>query len=435
MPKAHSFPIEIRQGSVAVRIYRVNRPAERDRAARRFYTLAWSVGGVSRTKQFANIEAAKAEARLKVEALAAGRSDIAVGMALNDVAALAEMRRICGKTPPLAACEEWVRAREIAGGNLIAAAQLWKSKNAPNLEKITVADAVARFIAAKDMAGRQGRTTYGAKLKPLVTAFGGQLLNLLTAPQLETYLSQFANGVTRNDIRKRAVALFKWGQKACYLPRGVETEIELTDRATEETNRIGIISPAAFRQLLEFVRATYPDGLAALVLAGFSGIRADELHGKRADRSRRQLWQDVDIDRGVARVSVAKKGTAGYRPVPICPAAVKWLRLVLEIEGPVCESCALETIRRLVREAVTKDGKPRFAPLPENVFRHSFCTYRLALTGNPQQVSYEAGNSPALLRKHYAELTTKETAEAWFAIEPRGKSADVYNMDGRAIGA
>lgn len=427
MPKAPSFPIEIRQGSIGVRIYRVDRPAERNRSARRFFTLAWSVGGVPKTKQFADLDAAKAEAALKLEALAAGRSAAAVSMALEDVSLLSEIRRLCGKTPPLAAIEEWTRARELAGGNLIAAAQLWKSKNAPSLEAVTVADAVSRFIAAKDSAGKEGSRTYKAKLAPLVETFGSQLLNLVTAAQLETYLSRFENGVTRNDYRKRAVALFKWAQKAGHLPRGVETEIEHTDRATEETNRIGIISPAIYRQLLEFIRAEHPEHLAALVLAGFCGIRADEIHGKRADRNRRQVWEDIDLSRGIARVTVAKKGTAGYRPVPICPAAIKWLVLCPgEHKGPLCESIALETIRRLAREAKKPDGKPQFDPLPENAFRHSFCTYRLALTGNPQQTAYEAGNSPALLRKHYAELTDRETAEAWFSIEPRAqRHADV----------
>jgi len=418
MPKAPTFPMTIRQGSVTVRIYRVKRPAERNRAARRFFTLAWSVGGLSKTKQFADLEAAKAEAKKKVDALAAGRSVAAVDMAMEDVSTLSEIRRICGKTPPLSAVEEWARAREIAGGNLIAAANLWKTKNAPNVETVTVADAVARFIASKDSAGKEGSRTYKAKLAPLVEAFGSQWLNLVTAAQLETYLSRFENGVTRNDYRKRAVALFKWAQKAGHLPRGVETEIEHTDRATEEGNRIGIISPDVFGKVLEFIRVDHPEHLAAVVLAGFCGIRADEIHGKRADRARRQVWEDIDLARGVARVTVAKKGTAGYRPVPVCPAAVKWLMLSPDRKGPVCEPIALEAVRRLVREAKTPEGKPRFDPLPENAFRHSFCTYRLALTGNPQQVAYEAGNSPALLRKHYAELTDKATAEAWFAIEP-----------------
>lgn len=426
MPKAPVFPILVRHGSVAVRIYRHKRPAERSRDARVFYIVAWHVGGLRKLKQFADLPSAQAEARLKAEALASGRSEAAVSMAMDDVALLAEIRRLCGNTPPLAAVEEWAQAKTLSGGNILPAVKLWKEKNAPGVEPISVGAAVEQFIKAKDDAGKQGTRTYGAKLKPLVDALGSQFLNLVTAAQLETYLSKFENGVTRNDLRKRTIALFKWAQRSGYLPRGVETEIEHTDRATEETNRIGIISPTTYRALLEYFRQKHPEHLAALVLAGFCGIRADEIHGKRADRSKRQTWEDLDLARGIARVTVAKKGTAGYRPVPICPAAVKWLMLCPgERKGNVCEPGAMETLRLLVRDARDKKGKAIFPQLPENAFRHSFCSYRLAITGNPQQTAYEAGNSPAMLRKHYAELTDKETAQAWFDSEPQAAGGAV----------
>ena len=63
MARAPSFPVVVRSGSVAVKIYRIHRPAERTRAERIFYTLAWhDAGGARRTQQFATLEAARAEA-------------------------------------------------------------------------------------------------------------------------------------------------------------------------------------------------------------------------------------------------------------------------------------------------------------------------------------------------------------------------------------
>lgn len=427
MPKALVFPLVVRSGSVAVRVYRVERPAERGRAPRVVYSVAWNAAGMNRVRQFADLDDARAEAKLKADALAAGRSEAAVAMSMDDVATIAQLRRISGKTPPLAAMEEWAAARALVGSEIIPACKAWKEKNAPRIDPVTVSEAVERFIAAKDSAGKEGGRTYRSKLNPLVTAFGTQLISLVSHSQLETYLSQFENGVTRNDYRKRAVALFKWAQKAGHLPRGIQTEIELTDRGQEESQRIGIITPSLYQRLLEFFRANHSEHLPALVLAGFCGVRADEIHGKRADRERRQLWEDIDLERGMLRVSVAKKGTAGYRPVPACASAVKWLLLCPERKGPVCEPIALETIRRLTHRAKDAHGKRLFPDLPENCFRHSFCTYRLALTGNVQQVAYEAGNSPALLRKHYLELASKETAEKWFAIEP-GALAEVHKI-------
>jgi hypothetical protein len=38
---------------------------------------------------------------------------------------------------------------------------------------------------------------------------------------------------------------------------------------------------------------------------------------------------------------------------------------------------------------------------------------------NVQQVALEAGNSPAIIFKHYRELTTEDKAMDWFGILPQ----------------
>ena len=55
---------------------------------------------------------------------------------------------------------------------------------------------------------------------------------------------------------------------------------------------------------------------------------------------------------------------------------------------------------------------------PQNVLRHSFISYRLAKLQDVNQVALEAGNSPAIVFKHYRELVTEEAAEEWFSIMP-----------------
>ena len=53
-----------------------------------------------------------------------------------------------------------------------------------------------------------------------------------------------------------------------------------------------------------------------------------------------------------------------------------------------------------------------------NGLRHSFASYRLAHTGNENQVAQECSNSPAMIYKHYRALVSKAEAERWFAIRP-----------------
>ena len=51
--------------------------------------------------------------------------------------------------------------------------------------------------------------------------------------------------------------------------------------------------------------------------------------------------------------------------------------------------------------------------------RHSFISYRIAIVKSADQVALEAGNSAAIIFKHYRELTTEDVAREWFSILPK----------------
>lgn len=67
---------------------------------------------------------------------------------------------------------------------------------------------------------------------------------------------------------------------------------------------------------------------------------------------------------------------------------------------------------------------------PQNVLRHSFITYRIAIVQSADQVALEAGNSASIIFKHYRVLTTPEVAEKWFSILPKeGKWNNTLRYD------
>ena len=55
---------------------------------------------------------------------------------------------------------------------------------------------------------------------------------------------------------------------------------------------------------------------------------------------------------------------------------------------------------------------------PNNALRHSYATYRLAMTADAPRVALEMGNSPQKLMTNYRELADEEVARGWFAIRP-----------------
>jgi hypothetical protein len=54
----------------------------------------------------------------------------------------------------------------------------------------------------------------------------------------------------------------------------------------------------------------------------------------------------------------------------------------------------------------------------QNALRHSFISYRVALTGDVARTALEAGNAAKMIFRHYREVVEAQTAEAWFAITP-----------------
>jgi hypothetical protein len=412
-PKAAKWPRRVTVGNVTIPVYRMRHETSKSGWT---YVVAFMDQGSRHRQKFSEPATALDEARLKAAQINAGRVH-ATGMTLSDRDELRQARAMVGETPLLSVLREWKQIQKIAAGNGLAAAEAWAARNVTSYKPVSLGDAVDEFIRRKEKAGKQGERTYRAKLNPLVSHFtSATRLDTISSNALESYLAKFENGVTRNDHRKRAVALWRWAQKTGRLPRGVPLEIEQTERAAETATEIGIINAAKLADLLKWVRSEHPEHLAAVTLAAFCGIRADEIHGKRANREHRQLWSDIYMDeRRFVRVTVAKKNTPAWRFVPLCESAVEWLMLCEDRTDAVCQPAALEKLRTLARKA-------GFA-LPENCLRHSFITYRIGLLGDKARVATEAGNSVGQIDKHYRVPVTPEESAAWFETRPQSPAA------------
>jgi hypothetical protein len=421
MARDPSFPMVIRNQSVTVRIFR-----ERSSTTRSGYNyrLTWIGPNGVETKGYADPEQAMQEANHKAAQLAQGLAN-APYLNRSDVLELTEARAITGEYPLIAALNEWSKARKLAGSAVIEACESWSRQRRSQIQRIKAGDVINAFIAAKEKLKKQGERTYRAKLRPVATFFPAHYLDTITTAQWVKYLEQFDDGVTRNDMRKRVITLCRWAQRHNHLAEGMRLEIEKTERAAEEPKPIGIIAPDAYRKLLEFFRAQHPEFLAALVVAGFCGVRSDEIHGKRKDkRVRRQLWEHVHLGKGYLTVTAAKENTPSNRVVKICPAAVQWLKLCSNRQGPLCAPAAMEKVRAIAIAAGFQ--------LPINCFRHSYISYHVALHGNKLLTSNEAGNSVAEIDRRYRVPVPQPEGRKWFGIRPPAASSKRRRPPGRS---
>ncbi len=426
--KAPRFPVQIRRGSVTVRVYRFERIG-----GRTVFTVSWYAAGVRRTKQFAEAKPAIEEANAQADALAAGRVNVsASGLCVEDAALLASLKKKAGGTPLAQIVDEWKRAHDLTDGQVIRAAREWRSANVLQVRGINTPEAVRLFIAAKKRQGVDTSTGYDNILPRLAARFPGQL-SAVSAIALERAIHEEFRGSsantahpgTFNTVRKRVVALWRWCRKSGYLPRLAQTEAEQLEQAREAPAEIGIIRVQDFAAALALMRDKHPEQLAVTVLAGFCGMRRSELHA--------QLWSDVHLDRGFVRVTKAKRNTPSKRLVPLCPAAVEWLLTCKRDSDPaalVSSPWGVDRLRKFMRDAGIS--------CPENGFRHAFISHRVAQTGNVAEVSLEAGNSPAIVHRHYRALVAKTDGEHWFGLTPQavkdfGHSAPIPPPNAEAV--
>lgn len=392
------YPKAIKSGSVVVKVYRI---AHKTTASGWVYSVAWVSAEGRKLQQFTDEAAVLQEAKLKADQLQAGRVE-GGEMTRTDRDELQAARTITGQTPLLAALREWARINELTNGHGVTAAESWAARNLRSYERALVKDVVVRFLKEKTAAGIQTVKNHNHIFEDIKTEFGDLYIDTVSATQIGTFLAKRADPSTRNTFRKHVVGLWRWAQSQNHLNRDVKTEPEHTQRAKEPLPKKGIVDVLTLRNLLEFFRTHHPEYLAPLVIACFCGLRRSEVHA--------QIWDDIDLASRRLKVTKAKEGTPAERLVPIPRAGVAWLMLCEDRTGHLCANLAIDRIRDIAQGADFE--------LPDNCFRHSFITYRCAVTQDIPQTAEESGNSPAIIRKHYKKLMTKTPAKLWFHSGP-----------------
>ncbi len=349
------------------------------------------------------------EARLLASKLAAGRveaSSLSRGERDEYVAAL----RIVNGYPLISALKEWRKAFELCGSSLLSAAQAWHDANGNARRQIPVDELVGAFLRDKARSGVDTKAGYERTLPRLAQAFSGTPVHTLSSQRLKEWLhteftqpgEKHVNAATFNSHRRRMITLWRWARDEGYLPRNVQTEMEQVKTMQEAHAAIGILTVTNYARALNLIRECNPSHLATLVLAGFAGLRRTELHAQR--------WDDIDLKRGHLKVTKAKRNTPSMRLVHLCPAAIEWLLLCKGPGDLISPAWGLDFVRKRLSEAKI--------PCPDNAFRHSFISYRVAMTGNVDETALEAGNSRDIIFRHYRELVGKEEGSAWFNIGP-----------------
>lgn len=406
--KSEKFPLNIRRGSSTVKIYRDRKPAGD------YFILSFYMGGRRIRQNFADLDTARLEAEAKAAQLSRGDLDalqitgkdrLVYGRALAAIAPL--------DVPLDTAAHEYAEARKkLAGGSLAEAVSFYVKHHAHVLQRKPVAEAVEEMIAAK--AARGLSAAYLMDLRCRLGAFARAFacnVSDITADDLRAFLDSLpfaARGINNTLTTIRTFIAFAkdrgWLSRESGLLAGIEKQ-------KEKAAPVEIFTPAEMRALLDHCSAEIRPALA---IAAFAGLRTAELL--------RLSWADVDRRPGFVEISADKAKTAARRLVPISQNLRAWLALSPRTDGlvwPHDDQSIYRELKRTVKRIneSRKTGAAAFK-WTSNALRHSYVSYRLADTQDVNRVALEAGNSPAMIFKHYRELVTPAEAATWFSLAP-----------------
>lgn len=386
------------------------------------FIAAYYAEGKRRLVKFKSLEAAKAGAKEIIQTLTTGVAHVAT-FTPKETASINDAVDIL--TPLEISLTEAVRQfaeahKILRGGSIVSAAQFYakhleEENRRGALTPITFPELTTKFLdSIKGTKSNRYIIDLKTKLKKASGVFKGQIRSI-RADDIDQWLSGMkkASGRTKNNYRMALLTLFSYARDKKHLPRGEKTEAEFATRFDDKGGDIGIYTPEQFRALLENIEDRFVPFIA---LGGFAGLRTIEIL--------RLEWKDVWFDKGVIEVGKDKAKTATRRLAPIVPALEAWLKPRAKT-GPILPGIRDEFhFTKLFKDATSKllDSQgERLVTLVHNGLRHSFCSYRLAVTKSAAQVSLEAGNSPKMLFENYRELVTEKAAQEYFGILPEIK--------------
>ena len=397
------FPVIIKKRDKELRIYGPTATKSR-------YRVVYKTGGKRREKVYPNYDLAKREAEVLLRQLSTDTEHL-LQLSSREAREYLQLKRKAAERgrSPIDVIHDWYEATEFLCDpvDLVKAARAFEKDTLS--QSLSVEDAVRSYLEAKapqlaDRTFDQLRLTLFRFQESFICQVGD-----LTREAIKNYIQSLLNKrdgkpitpKTRNHHRTYIKGFLKWCSKELLITdsQWLELSRALENERERNLKSIKIYTP----QELEMLLMCATGNLRVLIgIAAFSGLRTAELL--------RLSWEDIKGKNVEVRAENAKTRTR--RLAPICDALKGLLKETDSKHGSVW-SYSLSWFRDCVAK-LFKDAQVTKHP---NALRHSFISYRLALTGDEKRTALEAGNTPDMIFQYYRELVTEEQAEKWFSVK------------------
>lgn len=364
--------------------------------------VTWFVAGRRHRRNFADATEARKEATLIATKLNAGEAQALLLTSADRESYLEAKRLLAPLGMPLHdAVRDYVAARTILeDAALVPAAKFYRLHAHRELSQRTVEQVLQEFIAIREADGVSIRYLQDvrSRLGRFAKAFQMDIAEAETGQIDEWLRSLKVAARSRKNFRILLVALFRFARDRGYLSDDV---ITAADRLPVPKAEGGEIEIYTVDEMAALLRHADEHTLPVLCFGGFAGLRTAEVE--------RMTWENVKWTQGVIEVGAKTAKNRQRRLVPLLPPLTALLLSDSERAGLVVGRIKLHLRLRHLAEAAGIKWK-------HNALRHSFATYRLASEQNAAQLALEMGNSPAMIFRHYRELTTPQEAKRWWNL-------------------
>ncbi len=374
--------MEVTCGGAKVTIRQVRNGAYKN------FRLDWKVGARAQRRSISDAEKAVEEARNIVKNLARAEGEKTL-VRSEDVVYYRECQKRLGSVPLHEAVAFYLKFHNV---------------DAPRKTLATIID---EFIEDRKRRVLSNRYYQSIRYETKVWKnwAGSRTLQSLTTEEIDAFFDDCGYGpVTKRNLLRTLKALEIFAAKKRYLPRDFDAASDRVSIPAARKKTYSVFTP---EELMRLFVVLDKDELAYVATMAFAGSRRAELERLEA--------QKIDPSENFARIDaeIAKKGTA--RVIELPDNLKQWLQIVdLPSKG------SLTTTKKVANISSRKDRLSSVGlEWKQNVLRHSFCSYHLALHRNADLTSELAGNSPQMLKEHYKSLVAPTAATDWFNITPQ----------------
>lgn len=289
------------------------------------------------------------------------------------------------------------------------------------LHQRPLTEAVDDYVATKAQEHGYGLisasqlTTIRRHMTSLKTRFSGLTVADLTAAHLVPYLRRGTPCLKTFNNRRGLVSTFlRFAEQHDWIAdnplRKVPQHRIARRRGSAET-----LSADQARSLMEHVESFEGGRLVPFfALCLFAGIRPC----LRTGEILRLCPAHVRLDTGVIRIEPEVSKVRELRSVTIQPNLAAWLAAYPLEQFPIIVP-NLQKIRARIAKQFD---------LSHDVMRHTFISMFVAKFRSVGEASLQAGNSEAIIRKHYLNLKSPAEAEDFFGIVPRAADEPAGNV-------